>query len=126
VFVIDFHIIFRTAVTFFAIYGVYNFIIDVWSYIRSNCDKTNSTGPVIVVKVKNHEECLECVIRNLIFACMKKTHEATVPDILIVDFGSDDSTPVIARNLANDYSFIYYTTSELYERISDTSKDKCN
>ena len=122
-FVIGFYLIVRTVVTFFALYGLYKMTSDIFSFFAeyNSCHKY---GPVIVVKVKNHEESLECVIREIVFRSMKSAYTSDVPDILIVDFGSDDSTPEIARRLAGDFSFVYYTTAELYIKALSSDNDE--
>ena len=107
-------VFFKTIFTFFAVYGLYNLIVDLCGFFVGLPSDGGCDDSVIVVKVKNHEDSLEGIIRTLLLDYLKEFKSTTLPEILIVDFGSDDSTPKIASALADDYSFIHYTTSELY------------
>lgn len=108
-------VIIKSLVTFFAIYGFVEFAKALY-----NCFAVPSNNPendlVIVIKVKNSEETLEAAVRSVIWKCLNCAYGGKIPDILIVDLGSDDATAEIAKKLCDDYSFIYYTTDDLYRK----------
>ncbi len=107
-------IIIKTAVTFFAIYGFVQIVKDIVNMFLA--DKNPYDDMFVVIKVKNSRETLEATVRLIMWKWLRVTHGTTVPNILIVDLGSNDETPQIAKHLCNDYSFIHYTTKELYEK----------
>ncbi|MBR2405102.1 MAG: glycosyltransferase [Clostridia bacterium] len=107
-------VLIKSFLTFFAIYGLVQLIKDIIDFFALSSDHANET--VIVIKVKNSEETLEGVVRSVIWKCLKSSFWGKIPDILIVDLGSDDSTAQIAQKLCEDYSFIYYTTEDLYNK----------
>lgn len=109
----------RTFITFFAIYGLTQLIRDIVLFFAKGKDNPK---PTVVVKVLNAEESLEAVIRSLVWKTIKLTNGEFMPDILIVDMGSGDSTEEIAKRLCRDYSFISYTTKEIYEKIKSKEK----
>ena len=112
-------IISRTFITFFAIYGLTQLIRDIVFFFAEGKSKQKLT---VVVKILNAEESLEGVIRSLVWKIIKFTDGSFMPDILIVDMGSTDSTLDIAKRLCKDYSFISYTTKEIYEKIKSKEK----
>ena len=73
----------------------------------------------LVVKVKNQQDNLEGIVRLLIWKHLKLTAGGYVPNILIVDLGSQDDTAEIALRLCDEYAFIYYTTAEQYNKMKD-------
>lgn len=108
-------VLIKSFITFLAIYGFVQLIKDVIDFCAMpSGDNANDT--VIVIKVKNSEETLEGAVRSVIWKCLKSSFWGKIPDILIVDLGSDDSTAQIAQKLCEDYSFIYYTTEDLYNK----------
>ena len=73
----------------------------------------------LVLKVKNQQTTLEGIVRTLIWKHLRLQTGGFVPNILIVDMGSEDETPEIAKRLCDDYSFIYFTTEEQYSGMKD-------
>ncbi len=74
----------------------------------------------VVVKVKNHQEHIEGIVRSIIWRNLSMSGGGFVPNILIVDMGSSDETAQVAERLCKDYGFIYYTTEEKYNQMKDT------
>ncbi len=107
-------IVIRSIVTFFFIYGFVQLIKDIIAFSTDAYKERKKC--TLVIKVKNGESSLEYTIRMLIWKFLSSSSGGYIPEILIVDMGSDDLTEKIAKKLCNDYSFIYYTTSELYEK----------
>ena len=77
----------------------------------------------LVIKVKNGENSLEYTVRMLIWKFLGSSSGGYIPEILIVDMGSDDMTEQIAERLCRQYHFIYYTTAELYEKAKGNSDE---
>lgn len=73
----------------------------------------------IVIKVKNQESRIEGVVRSLIWKYLSASGGGYIPNILIVDTGSEDSTPEIAERLSEDYSFIHFTTEDKFEQMKN-------
>ncbi len=115
-------IIIKSLLTFLIIYGFVNLIEEVMQFF-SNDNKNNNTDAIIVIKVKNSAETLEGAVRSVILRSLKYSYGGTIPDILIVDLGSEDETSEIAKRLCEDYPFIYYTTEELYNKAKGKSNE---
>lgn len=107
----------KTIISFLVIYGFIALVKSVFSVVFS--PKGSYDDIVVVVKVLNSEESLEATVRMILWKCLKFTHGGFVPNILIVDMGSTDSTAEIAKRLCADYSFIEYTTAELYNQAKN-------
>lgn len=107
-------VLLKTCITFFAVYGLFSLSKDLLHEIFKR-DKLHD-DVAIVIKVKNAGESLENTVRTIILKCLSVSFGGHIPDIIIVDMGSDDDTFKIAQKLCDDYSFIYYTTYELYEK----------
>ncbi len=110
------NIIFKSLITFFSVYGFVNLIKDLFKFFSGE-KQENLRNKIIVIKVRNSAETLEGAVRSVILSSLKYTYNASVPDILIVDMGSDDETRQIAGKLCEDYPFVYYTTEELYNKV---------
>lgn len=109
-------VIIKSLVTFFAIFGFVQLLREFVGYMFSKIDNGDL---VVVIKVRNSEETIEATVRMVIWKSLSYSHGGRIPDILIVDMGSDDSTPVIAKKLCDDYSFIHYTTEDLYNKAKE-------
>lgn len=117
------NIVLRSLYSFFLIYGIWSFFRNIVRYMCTSsferCDEF-----AVVIKTRNSEETLEATVRSLICRILKDTKQCCVPDIIIVDFGSDDSTCEIAKKLSEDYSFVYFTTYELYNKTKGQKTEK--
>ena len=107
-------IVFKSLCTFFVIYGLVRFIGELVEELFRQ--KSKSTDYMVVIKVKNSENTIEGTVRTLVWKFLNISSGGYIPDILIVDMGSSDNTLDIVKKLCDDYSFIYYTTAELYEK----------
>lgn len=107
-------VILRSLYTFFAIYGVVQLFSAVLDSVSMHVRKKNEF--MIVIRVKDSENTIEGTIRMLAWKFLKNSTCGYIPDILIVDNNSTDNTAEIAQRLCDEYSFIYYTTAELYEK----------
>lgn len=108
------NIIVKSLYSFFLIYGIWHFVVEIKNMILRKNDSSEDLA--VVIKTKNSEKTLEATVRTIICKILKDTKQSHVPDIIIVDFGSDDSTCEIGKKLAQDYSFVYFTTYDIYEK----------
>ena len=112
-----YEILFKTAITFFVIYALIDILTRFYRFLTS---ENKQQGELfIVIKVKNQENNLECIIRSVIWNFLAHNGGTNVPNILIVDLGSEDSTSLIAEKLCDDYEFIFYTTEEKYNELKN-------
>lgn len=108
-------IIIKTLLTFFSVYGIFHFVKDIYTeFVAKNNFASNDIA--VVIKVMNAAESLESTVRTIILKCLTNSYGGYIPDIIIVDMGSDDDTEMISKRLSDDYSFVYYTTYELYKK----------
>ena len=108
-------IILKSVVTFLAFFGLIQLIKEIFYVINSEDDNEY----IVVIKVKNSEDTIEAAVRTVILKSLRDSNGGRVPEILIVDMGSDDSTPQIAQKLCDDYSFVHYTTENLYNKAKE-------
>ena len=106
-------IIYKSLITFFAVYGFAQLCKEVFLYFFG-IYRNKTDDIAIVIKVKNSEETLEATVRTVIWKSLSLSCGEHIPEILIVDMGSEDQTGEIALKLSKDYSFIHYTTVEKY------------
>lgn len=78
-----------------------------------------SEDSFIVIKVKNQERNLEYAIRSIVWQALSLSCGGYIPNILIVDSGSVDKTREIAEKLCEQYSFVFYTTEDNFEKMKD-------
>ena len=110
-----YEVLLKTFVTFFVIYA----LIDIFCrFFRAFTNKKTHFGETfVVIKVKNQETNLECIVRSVIWRFLNQNGGIKVPYILIVDLGSGDATGEIAQRLSVDYDFIYYAPEDKYNEI---------
>ena len=114
-----FNVLFKTIVTFLAVYALIDIAVKFINY--KFCPKPYTNEDVFVVlRVCNQEENLERIVRNLIWKNLTLSNGGYIPNIVIVDMGSQDCTRVIGERLSEDYTFIYYMSYEDYDKIKDT------
>ncbi len=104
------YVIKNTVLTFSVIYTFIAFIkwiLCIISAKEETCEKL-----YVVIRVRNQEGAIEGVIRNIILKYLKISNGEFVPNIIIVDTGSSDSTAEICKKLSEDYSFIYYVNEK--------------
>ena len=109
-------IVLKSIVTFLAFFGFVQLVKEIFNYIISEDD---SNEYIVVIKVKNSENTLEAAVRTVILKSLRDSSGGYIPEILIVDMGSEDATPQIAQKLCDDYSFIHYTTEEQYNNAKE-------
>ena len=106
-------ILYKSLITFFAVYGFFQLLKELLIYFLG-IYKNKIDDVAVVIKVKNSEDSIEATVRTVIWKSLSLSYGEHIPDILIVDMGSEDKTPEIAAKLSDDYSFIHYTTAEKY------------
>lgn len=111
-------IFWKAAVTVLVIYAVIDIVRRMVTAVFRK-KPAISDDVFLVLKVKNQQSTLEGVVRALIWKHLRLNIGGFVPNILIVDMGSDDDTAEIAKRLCDDYSFIYFTTEEQYNGMKN-------
>lgn len=106
-------IIWKVFVTFLIIYFVFDVIEKVVTF--SMYDKRKEK--VIVIKVKNRASDIEGIIRGLVWRSLKESFGGYIPDIIVVDMGSEDETMEIVRRLSKEYVFLIPMTLDEYDEI---------
>ena len=77
--------------------------------------------PYAVISVKNGEDCIEGVIRSMAWQLQAQSADCTkcINELIVVDLGSTDETPYIAKKLSQEYPFVHYMNKTQYlETIS--------
>ena len=115
-------VFFKTFVTFFLVYGIIEMFSKLFSVIRE--ERKEKKEIFIFIHVKNLEHSLEYIIRSTIFDYFIKYGGRTVPNIIVVDKGSDDCTQEICKKLCRDYEFLYYATEKEYLDFKNEMKEK--
>ena len=113
------YILFKAVVTVLVIYAVIDVLTKIFVSVFSP-EPYNNKDVFIVVKVKNQEKNIEGIIRSLIWQNLKVSKGGYVPNVLIVDCGSEDDTRFISEKLCDQYSFIFYTTEENFVKMKNT------
>lgn len=117
------YIFFKSVITVLVIYAVITILEKIITAIFLP-NPHNDQNIFVVIKVKNQEKNLEGVVRSIIWKNLKISEGAYIPNILIVDKGSDDDTQIISEKLSNDYSFVFYTTEEQFEKMKESFFDQ--
>ncbi len=112
------YILWKAIITVLVIYAVIN-ILGKLVVAIFNPEPYNNKDAFIVIKVRNQEKNIEAIIRKIIWQNLKINKGGYVPNILVVDIGSDDNTRIIVEKLAQQYSFIFYTTEEQYNKMKN-------
>ncbi len=112
-------ILFKTIITFLVFYAVIDIVSKLFSMIFVRKPYCNE-DVFVILKVKNQETNLEYLIRTLIWKNLSISRGGYIPNVIIVDMGSDDNTKLIGEKLACDYSFIHYMTNDDYLKFKGT------
>ncbi len=99
---------------FFAINGIFSILIDVISFFCSHAKTNAAAKQCIVLPVKNSQSDVEALLRSIVWQNLHNKNGGCVPDIFVVDLGSDDETPKILERICKDYDFIHVTDKEGY------------
>ena len=76
--------------------------------------KKHLASPYIVITTKNQQENIETIIRSLIWKIYGLCAQDGIFDIAVVDLNSEDDTPVILRQLENEYDFLHIYNKRNY------------
>jgi len=99
---------------FFAINGIFSILIDIISFFYSRINTDATAERCIVLPVKNSQNDIEALLRSVVWQNLHNKNGGSVPDIFVVDLGSDDETPKILERICKDYDFIHVTDKEGY------------
>ena len=103
----------------FALYGLFEIIKNIL-YI---CTYThlNTKGIYLVLAVKNQEETIEYLLRNMVFRMLYGKEE--IRNMMVVDLNSKDNTKKIVEKLEKEYEQIHLISwkdcRELLENIRE-------
>ena len=78
--------------------------------------------PYAVISVKNGEDCIEGVIRSMVWQLQSQAADLKncINELIVVDLGSTDETSYIAKKLSQEYPFVHYMNKTQYlETISN-------
>ena len=104
--------------SFFAIYGLVQTIINIFSYIGERKVFKNKTVYTIVT-VKNEEEKVEGIAHALLIKYLKEDNGAYNNKICIVDLDSEDKTKEILEIVKRDKPQLYvYNKNDFLNEIS--------
>lgn len=109
-------ILMQSLICFFAIYGIIQMVMNIYTWLHNMHFKKND-DVYIIVTVKNQQETIEGIIRSIVWKSLNNIHGGIVPNILVVDMGSTDETPRILDRLHLEYDFIQVTDSEGYAKM---------
>ena len=90
-----------TIISFFAVYGLVQFIFYVWDFsydLNILRDKVIYT----IVGVKNEEDRIEAIARALMWKALKNDTGIADRRLIILDFDSTDKTKEIAKRIARE------------------------
>lgn len=110
------YILWQAIITVLVIYAIINIISKIIVATFAP-EPYNNKDAFVVIKVKNQEKNIEGIVRSVIWQNLKISRGGYVPNILIVDSGSEDDTKALSEMLCSQYSFIFYTTEEQFERM---------
>lgn len=86
-----------------ALYGIIEIIKNLL-YIHS-CNKIQTDGINLIVTVKNQEDKIEGLLRNLNFRILYGKEDC-INNIIVLDLNSSDKTKNIIDKFSNDNSFV--------------------
>lgn len=112
------YIFWKALVTVLVIYAIINIVCRFIEALINPRPYTDE-DTFVVIRVKNQEKNLECAVRSVVWQCLKISRGGYIPNILIVDGGSVDNTPEIAEKLCSQYSFVFYTTEEHFDKMKN-------
>lgn len=112
-------VLFKSVLCFLAVYAAADIARRIIGFFFAKTPAVKD-DVFVVIKVKKHTNCIEGVVRSIIWQSLSLCGGGFVPSILIVDMGCDDETSRIAQKLCDEYGFIYYTTNEKYEGMKDS------
>lgn len=116
------YILLKAVVTVLVIYAVVNILSKLFKSIFFP-EPYNNRDSYVIIRVKNQEKNIEGIVRSVIWHNLKTNCGGYVPNIIIVDSGSDDSTQKVCEKLCDQYSFIFYTTDEDFEKMKSMFKN---
>lgn len=83
----------------FALYGIWHVLLDLWDFYHS-CRTANPIRASLLVIVQNNEQIIEGIFRSLL---RELAANSCWRDFVIVDYASEDLTPIILDRLVQNY-----------------------
>ena len=97
---------------FFAVVGAISIAENIISWILNRGKKKNDM--CVVLTVKNQQDTVEGLLRSIVWQNLHSDNGGNVPQIVVIDLGSNDDTPKILKRIAADYKFVHITDKEGY------------
>jgi len=99
--IIMLNVFISAVVCFFAIFGIIQMFKCLYNEI---CKYRNDY--TIVVTVKNQQDNVEEIIRATVWKSLNGLEGSNVPEIIVVDLGSEDETMDVLLRLSREYEFV--------------------
>ena len=97
---------------FLIVVGAINILQEIWRWLCGTGKKNDDM--YVVLTVKNQQDAVEGMIRSIVWQNLHSKNGGSVPQIVVVDLGSEDETLNILKRIANDYKFVHITDKEGY------------
>lgn len=97
---------------FFAIVGMVSIAEELLHFFLYT--RKSEKSACVIVTVKNQQDSVEGMIRGIVWQNLHNNNGGQVPQIVVVDLGSEDDTPEILNRIAANYSFVQVTDKEGY------------
>lgn len=110
------NIIMQSVICFLVVYAIIQIGINIYNKLL-NTEVEEKDDLYIIITVKNLEDKIEGIIRSIVWKNLNTKQGGRIPNILVVDLGSDDETPLILERLCKEYSFIQVTDKNSYSKF---------
>lgn len=97
---------------FLAVVGVISIVEGIVGWFLNRGNKNGDM--YVVLTVKNQQETIEGLLRGIVWQNLHCENGGHVPQIVVIDLGSNDDTPNILKRIADDYKFVHITDKEGY------------
>lgn len=97
---------------FFVAVGILSIIQSMVHWITGARRKNDDM--YVVLTVKNQQDTVEAMIRSIVWQNLHNKNGGAIPQIVVVDLGSQDETSSILKRLSEDFQFIHITDKQGY------------
>lgn len=109
------NVVLYSVICFFALYGILELILTIIHYRPQTNGEKIISKPYAVLSIKNHEDCIESVIRSIAWHMTAQAGCAQyITELIVIDLGSSDQTPDILNLLSHEYDFIHVMNKDEY------------
>lgn len=110
------NIFMQSLICFLVVYAVIQIGIGIYNRLL-NFSTEEKDEVYIIITVKNLQDKIEGIIRSIVWKNLNNRKGGKIPNILVVDLGSDDETPEILHRLCQEYDFIKCTDKKNYAKF---------